>query len=123
MSRGMFLIFAAIVSVLYGLGLLFMPSTLADMHGIAGGPGTNLMARYFGAALVGLGLISWLVREADDSDVLTSYLRGSFVIAGVGLIVSLHAVFSGLMNGVGWVPVLVGVLLTLGFGIHGFARR
>jgi len=123
MNRSAVLVFAAVVSVIYGLGLIFAPATINEMHGIASNSGTSLMSRYFGAALLGIGVMAWLAREASDSDAMSALLQGAFVLSAIGLIISVHAIYAGVMNAVGWVPVIIQVVLTIGFGYHAFMRR
>lgn len=123
MSRSVVLIFAAVVAAIYGLGNVLVPAMVNEMHGIMSSPGTSLVSRYFGAALLGIGVMAWLAREAADSDALSALLQGAFVFVLIGLIVSLHAMYAGLMNAMGWVPVIIQALLAIGFGYFGFMRR
>ena len=123
MSRSAFLIFTAVVAIIYGLGLVLVPAMVNEMHGLASSPATSVMSRYFGVALLGIAVMAWLAREAADSDALSAFLQGACVMNVIGLIVSLHAVFTGLMNAVGWLPVIIQLLLAIGFGYFGFLRR
>ena len=121
--RSGFLIFVAIVSIVYGIGNLVTPAWVNEIHGVASSPGTSLLSRYFGASLLGVGVMAWLARNAADSDALLAYMRGGLVISVVGLIVSLHAMAVGLMNILGWAPVVIQALLSLGFATFAFMKR
>ena len=118
-----FLIFVAIVSIAYGLANVLAPAWVNEMHGVASSPGTSLLSRYFGASLLGLGVMAWLARNAADSDALMAFMRGGLVIGVVGLVVSGHALSTGLMNNLGWVPVIIQALLSLGFATFSFVER
>jgi len=123
MNRNAFLVFVAVVSIIYGIGNLLMPAWVNEMHGLTSSPGTSLVSRYLGASLLGLGVMGWFNRDAADSDALSGFMRGGLVVAVAGLIVSVHAMMAGLMNTMGWVPVIVQALLTLGFIYFALIKR
>ena len=56
-------IFNSIAALGYAIGLLIVPATVMTLHGISADPSTILMARYFGVALLGIGLVTWLARN------------------------------------------------------------
>ena len=102
------------------MGLLIIPATIMSWHGISGDASTILMARYFGVALLGIGFVTWLVRNADESkarDALTLGLPVSYI---AGFVLSLQATLAGQMNALGWLPVAVYLLLIIGFGYFRF---
>ncbi len=117
-----FLIFVAVVSILYGIGNLLMPAWINEIHGVASSSGTSLLSRYFGASLLGVGVMAWLARNAADSDALRAFMCGGLVIAVAGLVVSLHAMTVGIMNALGWVPVILQAVLSIGFARFAFMQ-
>ncbi|KAB2912422.1 MAG: hypothetical protein F9K29_19340 [Hyphomicrobiaceae bacterium] len=121
--RSGFLVVVAVVSIVYAIGLVATPAWVNEIHGVPSGPGTSLLSRYFGASLLGVGAMAWLARNAADSDALVAFMRGGLVLSGVGLLVSLHAMLTGLMNEIGWVPVVIQALFTLGFLYFAFMKR
>ena len=113
-------IFNTIAALGYGVGLLIIPGTVLTWHGISADSSTILMARYFAVALFGIGLVTWLARDSDESnarDALTIGLPISYII-GFGL--SLQATLTGQMSALGWLPVVVYLLLIVGFGYFRF---
>ena len=110
------LIFNAIVAIVYGLGELLIPATMFSMHGITYSAGASLMAQYFGALLIGTGLLVWIARNVTDPEALWAIILAYFICDLIGLIVSLVGTVSGVMNNMGWVAVFVYLLLTLGYG-------
>jgi len=115
-------IFNTIAALGYGIGLLVIPATIVGLHGISDDPSTILMSRYFGTALLGIGLITWIVRNADDSkarDAITISLPISYI---AGFILSLVSTLFGQMNAVGWLPVCIYLLLVLGYGYFRFSK-
>ena len=109
-------IFNALTALGYAAGLLIIPATIMTWHGISNDPSTILMARFFGVALLGIGLVTWLARNSEESqarDALTLGLPISYI---VGLILSLQSTLTGQMSVLGWLPVAVYFLLIAGFG-------
>ncbi len=113
-------IFNTIAALGYAIGLLIVPATVMTLHGISTDPSTILMARYFGVALLGIGLVTWLARNSDESharDAMTLGLPISYV---AGLLLSLQATLTGQMSVVGWLPVVVYLLLVAGYSYFRF---
>jgi len=115
-------IFNTIAALGYGVGLLVIPSTMLSLHGISQMPSSILMARYFGVALLGIGLITWLARNTDDSRVRDAITLGLPISYIVGFILSLQSTLSGQMNTLGWLPVVIYLLLILGYGYIRFLK-
>ena len=51
-------IFNPLAALGYAAGFLIIPATIMSWHGITGDIYTILMARYFGVALLGIGLVT-----------------------------------------------------------------
>ena len=111
----MFIIYA-VISAIFGLTFIFMPQTALALYGITLSPGGILIARLFGAALLEFALLSWLVRNAGDSEARKAIILAVFVGEVVGFIVALVGQLSGVVNALGWSTVAIYLLLALGFG-------
>lgn len=116
------LVFAALVSILYGLGLLLVPDQLFSFYGVSQDAASTLMGRLFSAALIGLGFVAWFARGIDESATRKAVVPSFLIGAVVGLIVSAHGVYSGVMNTMGWSVVVIYLLLALGFAYHQFTK-
>jgi len=116
------LVFTAIVSLLYGLGLLLVPDQLFSFYDVSQDPASTLMGRFFGVALLGLGLIAWLARGIDEAATRRAVVPSFLISALAGVIVSGHAVYAGLMNSYGWSVVIIYVLLVVGFAYFQFTK-
>lgn len=112
------LLVTALYSVPYGLVFLLAPSwglTLFGMH-------TNevglLIARYFGAFALGVGLFSWVVRmETPNMFPRVSTYVCLFTAFGATLCVSLYALVTGLLPaGIAWLVVFFDLFFTAGYG-------
>jgi hypothetical protein len=107
---------AAVLSLLYGLGFVILPEQLLSIYGIPTDAGGLLFARLFGAALTGLGVLTWLIRSADAWDALRAVLLGLVAFNMISVVVLLLAQIDGTVNALGWINVAIFLLLALGFG-------
>jgi hypothetical protein len=113
-------IFNTLIALGYGTFLLISPVPLLSLHGISPDPSALLMGRYFGVALYGMGLATWLARNAEPSQARNAITLGFLVSYIAGFLVSLEGTLSGQMNAVGWVAVAAYLLLVIGFGYFQF---
>jgi len=119
MNLRTFLTIAAIVALVYALGLMFMPTFMATTYGFGTSASEILLARFFGTELLVLGLINWLAKDfsaANARPIITGSLIGNLV----GAYFALMGTLGGVMNAVGWSAVAVYLLLALGFAYFQF---
>jgi len=111
----------AVLALVHGVGFVVVPEQVAASYGMATSASTVLMARLFGAALVGLGLVFWFARDGSSESV-----RGVFIatIIGntVGLIVVVMGTTAGTLNSMGWVAALIYLFGAAGSGYFVMAR-
>jgi hypothetical protein len=122
MRLGTLLRLAGILALAFGIGFLFAPARVLSMYGVAAEPTVVLLARFFGSALVQLGLVFYLIRDVSDPTTRRGVVIGSFLGSLAGFVVSLTAQFWGLMNSFGWSTVAIYGLLLLGYGSFVFGR-
>jgi hypothetical protein len=123
MQLGTLLRIAGLLALVYGIGFLFAPAWVLSLYGVAAEPATVvLMARFFGAALVQLGLVLYLIRDVSDFTTRRGVVLGSFLGSLAGFVVSLTAQFWGLVNSFGWSSVAIYGVLLLGYGSFVFGR-
>ena len=123
MKVAVFLAIAAAIAIIYGIAFILVPDFVVTTYGIPANAALDLMARYFGLTLLGMGLITWLVRETTDAKALRGLLSGLSVQGAIGLIVSIWGTVSGVMNGMGWSAVLIYAILLAGYLYYLFADR
>jgi hypothetical protein len=111
---------AGVLALAFGLGFLLLPRTLLPLYGVTAEPTIVLMARFFGAALVQLGSILYLIRDVSDITTRRGVVIGSFLGSLAGFVVSLTAQFWGLLNSFGWSTVVIYGLLLVGYGFFVF---
>jgi|SRR6266545_942607 hypothetical protein len=110
------------VSVFSSLALLLMPAAILDLFGMTASPTDKLMIQFFGAELLGTGLITLFALNTKELRSQRSLTLSFFIIDGIGFIVALGGMLTRVMNGLGWIVVLVFLLLALGFGYFQFIR-
>ncbi|MGH7644481.1 MAG: hypothetical protein ACREMR_02745 [Gemmatimonadales bacterium] len=119
--RNLFIL-GAVVSLVYAVAALLVPVTLLTTYGISAGPAEQLMTRFFGGALGGLGLILWLAKDVADLAAQRAITLASFVFSVVGLVVSLQGTRAGVMGGVGWSAVAINGFFALAWGYFRFGK-
>ena len=117
------LLIAGLIALVFGFGFLLAPIPVLALYGVPTSPAIVLMSRFFGAALIQLGLILYLVREVRDLGTQRAVVIGSFMGSVAGLVVALTGQIWGLVNQFGWSTVAIYGLLTLGFGSFALGRR
>jgi hypothetical protein len=117
-----FMTLKAVVSVVYALGALLVPGLLLVFHGARADDFGQLLARYYGALLLGVALICWFIKNAEDSAMRRGILLALFVADTLGFIVALLAQLSGMMNFLGWVDAAIWLVLAVGLGYFRFLQ-
>jgi hypothetical protein len=116
------LLLAGVIALGFGLAFLFAPRPMLALYGVALDPGIVLMSRFFGAALVQLGLVLYLIRDVGDLRTQRGVVIGSFLGSLAGLVVALTGQFWDVVNQFGWSTVAIYGLLTVGYGSFMFGR-
>ena len=109
---------AAIVMVLFAILSLFAPPALAGTD-----PSATFSAKIIGVVLLSLGVMAWLVRNAEPSKTRDSVVLGYTLLFALWAAVSLYGVFLVDMpaHNISWGPALIQALLAIGFFMAGRA--
>jgi hypothetical protein len=122
MKLSTLMVVKAIVCLGFGILLVAIPGLLMSLYGVTLDEGGILMARLYGASLMGNLMLTWFSRNDPGSEALRAAVLGLFVYDAVGLIVALVATLSGIMNAFGWSVVAIYLLFTIGYGYFQFAK-
>lgn len=114
MSAKTFLTFGALLALGFGVPFLLTPSLVMHVYGIASTPDLTVAYRYFGVALLTVGLVIWPLRSCLDPTIVRPILVGHAAGDSVGVAVSAWAGISGATNGLAWLNVLIYAGLTAG---------
>jgi len=113
----------AIVGLVFALGFLLLPEQLSSLYGITPNPATVYLARLFGALVLGFITILWFARNSGESETRRAIVIGGFVGWGVGLIAALVGQFTGAVNNLGWLNVVIYFLFALDYAFFLFVRK
>lgn len=122
MKLSVLMVINAIVAVLFGIAFVLAAGPLLLLYGITLSPGGAVVARLFGAALIGFAVILWFARNVKESEARRAIVLGFFIEHVIGFIVALLAQLSGVVNNLGWSTVVIYLLLALGFGYFQFVK-
>ena len=111
-----FMVIKSILTGVFGVAMFVLPGPLFWMFGVDLEVGGILVTRLFGAALVILGLQIWSSRNAIASKELGRSTIAASLGDILGFAVVLVAQWSGVMNDLGWLLVLIYTLSACGFG-------
>jgi hypothetical protein len=115
-------IFNTVVALIYGISAVLIPTTIIDLHDMSVGPTGMFLGQLFGVALIGIGLVTWLVRDVTDPQATNAIALGLLISDVVGFVVSLLAMLAGLMNPLGWIGTGAYLILALGYGYFRFIK-
>ena len=124
MSYKLLFVLNALVAVVVGLGFLIKPDVALPLLGVTEQYASTLWAsRYFGSAMLALGLVLWFAKEADTS-VQKGMGWGLFISTLVGLVVTLAATFAdnAVLRQNAWIPVVIYVLFGFGYAFMIFLQ-
>jgi hypothetical protein len=110
------LIIKALVCLFFGVFLLAAPGALFGLLGGTLNAGGMFTAREYGAALIGTLLLTWLAKDVRASDGRRAILWDLLVYDGIGVIITIVAVASGVLNVLGWGIMVVYLFFAAGSG-------
>jgi hypothetical protein len=99
----------------YGVALLVAAGPILDVYGITPNPEGVYMARWFGLELLGIGLVTWLARDATASAGGQTIARALTVTYTIGVVLALWGTLFGPFNALGWIAVALNLGLGAGF--------
>lgn len=102
------------VCLAFGLLLLLIPGALFGFLGATLGPGGVFAAREYGAALIGALFLMWFARDLQAPVGRRAILLYLLIYDAIGVGITLLAVLSGVLNGLGWGVVVVYLFFTVG---------
>jgi hypothetical protein len=123
MKLSTFLSIVGVVAILFGISFVAAPAEVLAQYGITADRSVAIMSRFFGGALINIGLIAWFARFIVDA-----VGRRSIVLAGligdvIGFFVALQGQLNGDVNALGWSTVIIYGLFAVGFAYFQFAPK
>jgi hypothetical protein len=117
------LIIKAIVCLVLGLTVLFVPEFLYSIFGATLAAGGVFAAREYGASMIGNLMLTWFARNSDASQTRWAIVLALCVYDAVGVVVTLIAIFTGALNPLAWLVVALYLFFALGFGYFLLQRK
>jgi Trk-type K+ transport system membrane component len=117
------MIINAVVAAFFGVAFVLVPSQAISLYGVEEASEILiLILQLMGAAFVGFAVLTWLARNASDSDARRAIVLALIVSDGIGFIAALIAQLADVVNSLGWSTVAIYLLLALGWGYFQFAK-
>jgi hypothetical protein len=120
MKFNTFMLIYAVVSLLFGVGFVLAPALVLSVYGVDADLSFRYIGQLLGAALISLGVLSWSVRSAGDSDVRKAVLSSLLVGEVIGFVLAVIGQITGAMNVLGWSVVFVYLLFSAGLAYFRF---
>lgn len=105
----------AIVSFLFGVAFLFVSPIALKQFGVDNYASTRLMAQFFGAAMLALGIVLWFAKDIAEPALQRGLSIALLVGAAAGLIVTILGTTAHTLRELGWVVMLIYALFALGY--------
>ena len=105
----------AVLSFVNGIFYLLVPEFSLSLLGQSTNTAGIMNARYFGAAALGIAVITWFARNVQSFQLQRIIALGVLITLGASAVVGFFGTLSGTMNLVGWFMVATDSLLSLGF--------
>jgi hypothetical protein len=122
MKLSNFLTLKALVSFIFAIGALLAPVYLVALHGHQLDDFGTVLARYYGALLLGIGLLCWSLRSRlAKSDTRQSILLALLIADTLGFITALAGQLSVNLGLLGWIDTAIWLILVLGLAYFRFA--
>ncbi len=110
------MIIKAVVCLSLGVPILLAPVFLYDLFGASLNPGGVFAAREYGASLIGNLMLTWFARNAIESEPRRAIALALCVYDAIGFVVTLIALFSGVLGPLGWFAAAIYLFFAIGFG-------
>ena len=122
MKFSTFMVIYAVVSVIFGLGFVLTPGQILPIYGVEPDAAMRLIGQFFGAVLISLALLSWLVRNLGVSETRRAIVLALLVGETMGFILALIGQLNGVFNVLGWSVVVVYLFFALGLAYFQFSK-
>jgi hypothetical protein len=116
------MIINSIVAIVFGVLFVIVPAHVYSLYDITADEQLVYMGRLFGGALIGFALLTWIARNAPDSDARRAIVYALFTADAIGFVVALIGQLHNVVNVLGWSTVVIYLLLALCFGYFQFIK-
>lgn len=111
-----------VIALIFGIAFVIIPEFVYSLFGIEVNSSLKLMGQFFGGALITVGLLTWSARNASFSKMIKAVALALFIGDVVGFIVALIGQINKVVNGLGWLTVLIYLVLAVWFAVFAFSK-
>jgi FtsH-binding integral membrane protein len=104
-----------VLALVFGLSFLLVPAMVLPVYGAPTDAATVLMSRFFGVALLHVGLLLYFLKDVRDPGSVRAIALAGVVGSIAGAVVALIGLMAGIVNAMGWSTVAIYGLLLLGY--------
>jgi len=122
MKLSTLMVINAVIAFIFGIFFVLVPWQVVMLYGLQPDPALNYVGQLFGASLLMIAILSWMAKNADESDARKAILMSFFIGDLIGFIISLVAQLNHVVNNLGWSTVALYLLLAIGFGYFSLAK-
>lgn len=105
----------AAIMFITGMACIAMPARLLANYGVTLAPMGLVIYQFWGATLVGLGLLTWFARNVKETALQRTFALALFLTHGISCAIAIRGQYAG-ANATGWSTVAIYFLLALAFG-------
>lgn len=109
-------IYGAIAALIFGLLFVIIPSLTLSIFDISLSNEGIFFVRLFGASLFGIGVMSWLAKDAPPSEARRHIILGEIFHSGIASILFIFGLIQGIGNLLMVAPFMLHLSLTLWWG-------
>lgn len=110
------LVAKALVCLFFGVLLLADPGLIFGLAGATLDAAGRFPAREYGAAMIGTLFLTWFAKGVEAPDARRAILLDLLVYDGIGVVITLLAILSGVLATLGWGILVVYLFFTAGSG-------
>ena len=114
------LLINAVIAIPVGIACILAPAQLLGTYGVMLPPMGLVVYQFWGAFLLGLGMLTWSVRKTEERGAQRAIASSLTVTYGISCAIAVRGQLSG-ANNMGWSTVALFLLLALGFAYLRFS--
>ena len=109
------------LALLFGIGFMIIPDMLMDMLSLSDVADGPLAMRFFGILVFGIGILTFSIRNEEESKIRRSVILTLFVV--YLLMDVAHFIYFDLSNLMVWSIILLHTVLVVSYGYFYFVKK
>lgn len=105
----------SVLAFFAGVACVLVPAQLLSSYGVSLVPMELVIYQFWGAALIGLGMLTWFARNIKEPALQKTFALSLFITNGISCVMAIRGQYAG-ANDFGWSTVALYSSLALVFG-------